>query len=195
MIDELSGRGTVDLSTFTTEGLDRGRPKWLEILWWLAKLMVVQSPFPWPSKVRVGVLRLFGASIGSGCYIRPALNVHFPWKLDVGNNVWIGEGCTLLNLEPLIIEDNTALAHEVYISTGGHDIESPRFSYKNFPVIIRSGAWIGTRSYVGAGVTVGEGAVTAAGAVVVKDVQPWTVVGGVPARRIGIRRIRRMDES
>lgn len=176
----------VDLSLFVAD-LDRGRSKPYEILWWVAKLLIVQSKVPWPSTVRRRILCAFGAKIGTGFYIRPSVNIHFPWKLVVGDNVWIGEGSTILNLEQVEIRSNTALAHEVYISSGGHDIRSRTFSYKNAPVTIESGVWLGTRSFVGPGVTVHTGAVVAAGAVVVKDVPEWSIVGGVPASTLGKR--------
>ncbi|WP_104063721.1 WcaF family extracellular polysaccharide biosynthesis acetyltransferase [Arthrobacter sp. 4R501] len=182
---------TVDLSRFSGQGLDRGRSRLVEILWWIAKLSIVQTRAPWPSSVRRAVLRLFGANIGQGFYIRPSVNVHFPWKLTIGDNVWIGEGCTILNLEPIVIRSNTAIAHEVYITSGGHDISSRDFAYENKPVLIESGVWLGTRSFVGAGVTVHRGAVVAAGAVVVKDVPEWAIVGGTPARVIGTRKMER----
>lgn len=180
---------SVDLGRFDGTSLDRGRPRWIEILWWLAKISLIQTKFPWPSSVRRKVLVLFGARIGSGFYIRPGVNIHFPWKLVVGNNVWIGESCTFLNLEPLTVGNDTAFAHEVYVSTGDHDITRQDFPYANRSVEIGSYSWIGTRAFVGAGTKIGEGAVVAAGAVVVRDVSPWTIVGGVPARVLGHRKL------
>lgn len=181
-------RDVVDLSLFSPD-LVRGRSRLFEALWWLAKISIIQTSVPWPSIIRKRVLCLFGAKIGRNFYIRPGVNIHFPWKLEIGDNVWIGEKCTILNLEPVRIQSNTALAHEVYVSTGGHDISSPTFAYKNKEVLIEAGVWLGTRSYINAGVTVHSGAAVAAGAVVIKDVPEWTVVGGVPARVIAERKI------
>src|SRR4051794_12417640 len=123
----------MDLSRFRGSSLDRGRPRQVEAMWWLVKLAIVQSPLPWPSSVRCAALRLFGAKIGRNVYIRPRVNVHFPWKLRVGHNVWIGEATTLLNLEPITLHSNSALAHEVYLAAAGHDISSPTFEYANAP--------------------------------------------------------------
>lgn len=181
----------VDLSTFDARALNRGRPKYIEVLWLIAKFMIVQSRFPWPSCVRKSLLVCFGAKIGKGFYIRPSVNVHFPWKLIIGDNVWIGEGCTILNLENVEIRSNSALAHEVYVSTGNHDIRKSDFPYANKPVLIESCSWIGTRAFIGAGVHVKRGAVVAAGAVVIKDVDEWTIVGGIPASKLGIRTIKK----
>tara|TARA_R100000365_G_C2747960_1_gene78494 strand:+ start:1100 stop:1678 length:579 start_codon:yes stop_codon:yes gene_type:complete len=179
----------VKLADFTPEGLDRGRSRVVEGMWWLAKLAFIQSGFPWPMSFKRQILRAFGAKVGRGFYIRPGVNIHFPWKFVAGENVWVGEGTVILNLEPVTLEDNVALAHEVYIAAAGHDIRDARFRYANRPVVVRSGAWLATRAYVGPGVTVGRGAVVAAGAVAVSDVPAWSVVGGVPARVIGQRRI------
>lgn len=177
----------IDLSQFRPTGLDRGRGRTTEILWWVVKLCFIQSSFPWPMRFKRAILRAFGATIGSGFYIRPRVNIHFPWKLTCGDNVWIGESTTILNLEQVELESNVALAHEVYIAAAGHDVNDPLFSYANAPVLVQTGAWLATRSYVGPGVTVGRGAVLAAGAVAVRDVDDWTIVGGVPAKKIGKR--------
>jgi putative colanic acid biosynthesis acetyltransferase WcaF len=179
----------VDLSTFSSASLLRGRSRVVEAAWWIAKLLIVQSPIPWPSRVRKSTLKIFGAQIGRKFYIRPGVNIHFPWKLSIGDNVWIGERTTILNLEPVYIGSNVALAHEVYLTTGGHDIRSATFAYANAPIYIESGCWLATRCFVGPGVRIAENAVVAAGAVVVRDVEPWAIVAGVPARRIGTREI------
>ncbi|WP_172655881.1 putative colanic acid biosynthesis acetyltransferase [Demequina maris] len=178
----------VELSEFTGAPLDRGRSRVVEVFWWLAKLMFIQSSIPWPMSLKRVVLVRFGAKIGKALYIRPRVNIHFPWKLSLGDYVWIGEGTTILNLAPVNIESNVAIAHEVYIAAAGHDIRDPKFGYANAPVHISSGAWLATRSYVGPGVSVGPRAVVAAGAVVVSDVEPDQIVGGVPARTIGVRK-------
>ena len=161
----------------------------MEIIWYLTKLAFIQSSLPWPSSVKAAVLRRFGARVGKRLYLRPGVNIHFPWRLTIGNDVWIGDRCTILNLAPVVLEDDVALAHEVYLAAAGHDIASPTFAYANRPIRVRSGTWIATRAFIGPGVVVGEHAVVAAGAAVVHDVDPWSIVGGVPARKIGARRI------
>ena len=179
----------VDLSKFDGSSLDRGRSRIFEALWWGARVLIVQTGAPWPSVIRARLLRIFGAKVGHSVYIRPGLRVHFPWKLEIGNNVWIGENTTILNLETVVLEDNTALAHEVYLAAAGHDIRSRSFDYANLPIRIRSGSWVATRAYIGPGVTVGPGAVVAASACVVSDVLENEIVGGVPAKVIGQREI------
>ena len=180
---------TVQLADFRPVGLARGRSRGVEICWWLTKLAFIQAGFPWPMRFKRWLLIRFGAQIGRGFYIRPRVNIHFPWKLVCGDNVWIGEGTVILNLEPVTLENNVALAHEVFVAAAGHDIRDPSFGYENPPRGVKEGAWLATRCYVGPGVIVGRSAVVAAGAVVTKHVGDGLVVGGVPAREIGRRRL------
>ncbi len=170
-----------------TVGLTRGRPWWFEALWQVCKVVFFVTPIPWPSWLRRLLLIRFGARVGTGLYIRPGVNVHFPWKLDVGSHCWIGEGTVILNLAPVTIGDHVALGHQVYLAAGGHDIRSRTMAYKNAPITIGQGCWIATRAYVGPGVTIGQYAVVAAGAIVVKDVASFAIVGGNPAKEISHR--------
>ena len=179
----------IDLSKFTKDGFSRGRSWPVFAAWLLCRFFFFQTQFPWPSSLKASLLRLFGAKIGANLYIRPGVSIHLPWKLYVGDNVWIGDNCTILNLETVTLESNSALAHEVYLAAGGHDITHPQFAYKNRPIHVSRGVWIGTRALIGPGVMLEEHAIVAAGATVVKSVAEWTVVGGVPAVKIGERRI------
>jgi putative colanic acid biosynthesis acetyltransferase WcaF len=172
----------VRLNEFDKSNLQRGRGKLTEVAWWLVKVAVVQSKFPWPSIVRKTLLIAFGAKIGKGFYCRPELSVHFPWKLSIGDNVWLGDRTTLHNIFPLVIESNVAFGHEVFVTSGSHDIEDSRFAYRNAPVHIESSVFLGSRCVVQAGVRISEGSAIAAGAVVTRDTKSWTLYGGVPAK-------------
>jgi putative colanic acid biosynthesis acetyltransferase WcaF len=174
---------------FDGRSLDRGRSKLVEMLWHLTKGIFFLSPWPWPSRLKRWILIKFGAKIGHGLYIRPRVNIHFPWKLRIGNHCWIGDSCEILNLEPITMEDHVALAHEVYLAAAGHNIRSRSMAYQNKPITIKRGSWIATRAYIGPGVTIGTNCVVAAGAIVVKDVPDHIIVGGNPAKPIGQREI------
>jgi len=108
----------------------------------------------------------------------------------IGRNSLIGRNCTLDARSPLEIGDNVSISPDVTIVAGTHDMNDPKFATSRvgpWAVTIEDHAWIGTRAMILPGVTVGHGAVVAAGAVVTKDVPPLTVVGGVPAKAIGLR--------
>jgi putative colanic acid biosynthesis acetyltransferase WcaF len=172
---------------FVPTGLDRGRSKSVEVLWYLVKLVFFMSGWPWPSRLRRALLIMFGAKVGKGLLTRPRLCIHFPWKLEIGDNCWIGEGCQILNLEPVVFEDNVALAHEVYVAAASHDIRSKTLAYANKPVRIKRGTWVATRAFIGPGVVIGENCVVGACAIVLKSVPDNSIVGSNLAQVIGER--------
>lgn len=121
--------------------------------------------------------------------------VYYGAELRAAEGLIIGEGtiigdCVRLDARYGIeIGKNVNLSTEVWIWTAQHDYNSPTFSTegKCGKVIIGDRVWLGSRVVILPGVTVGEGAVVASGAIVTKDVEPYTLVGGVLAKKIGER--------
>jgi acetyltransferase-like isoleucine patch superfamily enzyme len=109
--------------------------------------------------------------------------VHFAMK----NNSVINTKCRLDNKGGIFIGENVSISQEVMILSADHDLDSPAFIGRERPVYIEDYAWIGSRAIIMPGVTVGKGAVVAAGAVVTRSVEPYTVVAGVPAKKIRMR--------
>lgn len=169
------------------KGLDRGRSKAVELVWYLLKCAFFLSALPWPSGWRVALLRGFGAKVGEGVVIKPRVNVHFPWKLVVGDHAWIGEEAFILNFEPVTIGSHACISQRAFLCTGNHDFRDPAFSYRNAPITIGAGAWVGAGVFVGPGVTVGEETVVAAGAVVTRSLPANVLCSGNPARERGPR--------
>ncbi|WP_431816654.1 DapH/DapD/GlmU-related protein [Gordonia jacobaea] len=162
------------LSEFTGVGYDKGRSLPVQCLWLFARSIISQW---WvPNKVRIAVMRMFGARIGDRVLIRHGVRVHWPWKLEVGDDTWIGEGAWILNLEPVRIGSNTCISQDVVLCTGSHDSRSRSFEFDNAPVIVGDGVWIALRATVLRGVTVGDRAVVGATALVVTDVKPGATV-------------------
>jgi putative colanic acid biosynthesis acetyltransferase WcaF len=176
---------------FDNAQFDRGRPKAVEVAWYVTKIIFFLSAWPWPAALKTRLLRAFGCDVGTGLIIKPRVNIHFPWKLTIGNYCWIGERTEILNLESVALDDHSTLSQDVCLAAGGHDSSSASMAYKNRPIRIGRSAWVTSRAFVGPGVTVGEGAVIGAGAVVLKDVEPNSVMVGNPAMAVGLRRIRR----
>ena len=132
--------------------------------------------------------KLMGARIGQGSFMFRRTEVLFPKGVSIGDHTTIG-WFTLLDARGGIkIGNNVCIASYVKIVTGSHDINDPRFKSIFKSVIIEDYAWVCTGATICQGVTIGTGAVIAAGAVVTDDVQPYTVVGGVPAKKIGERK-------
>jgi putative colanic acid biosynthesis acetyltransferase WcaF len=154
---------------FTGAGYDPGRPKGVQALWLLTSGTVFMRWW-FPAKLRVSVLRFFGATIGEGVLIRHRVRIHWPWKLTIGDNSWVGEGAWLLNLEPIVIGRNVCVSQDVLLCTGSHDRHSPTFEFDNAPIEIDDAAWIAARATVLRGVHVGAGATIGACALVFADI-------------------------
>jgi putative colanic acid biosynthesis acetyltransferase WcaF len=171
----------VDLSKFSTGGFERGASKLKELLWLVVSQMLFQLCPLKLSALKATVLRWFGASVGRGVVIKPEVKITFPWKLTLGDHVWLGEECWLLNLAPITIEDNACISQRAFLCTGNHNFNSPAFDLITKPIQVEPGAWIGANAFVGPGVTVGTHAVLTAGSVATKDLQPYGIYQGNPA--------------
>lgn len=132
-------------------------------------------------------LRMLGAKIGRKVGLYRGFEVRSPWKLNIGSNSLIGHGALLDARKGLTIGENVNLSNEVMIWSLHHDYNHPDFGEIGAPVVIEDYVWLCSRCIILPGVRVGKGAVVAAGAVVHKNVAPYTVVGGVPARVIANR--------
>jgi putative colanic acid biosynthesis acetyltransferase WcaF len=167
--------------------LDRGRSSGVEALWYLLKCAFFLSALPWPAAWKRGLLRRFGAKIGSGVYIKPRVNIHFPWKLEIGDHSWIGEEVFLLNLEPIVIGSHCCISQRAFLCTGNHDFRRPDMPYRNRRILVEDGAWVGAQAFIGPGVTIGSEAVIAAGSVVTQDQPKEMRCAGNPCIPIGAR--------
>nr|WP_248949878.1 putative colanic acid biosynthesis acetyltransferase [Rhodococcus opacus] len=163
------------LSQFSGRGYDKGRSVAVQALW-----MLISGCFTsrwWlPNAIRIKILRLFGAHIEAGVLIRHNVRIHWPWKLSVGRDSWIGEGVWILNLEPVFIGRDVCISQEAMICTGSHDRNSPTFEFDNRPITIQDGAWIAARATILRGVTIGSNTTVGAQSLVVRDVPSNTVV-------------------
>jgi len=172
---------SVDLSSYSVRDFDRGAGKLREALWLLISLMLFRvCPFSLSPIKRV-VLRMFGATIGRNVTIKPQVKITFPWKLVIGDHVWLGEECWLLNLERIVIGNNICISQRAFLCTGSHDYKSPTFDLIVKPIFLEDGCWIGAGSWVGPGVKAGSHSVLAAGSVASKEMQAWTIYRGNPA--------------
>lgn len=164
------------------EEFDRGRPLWFEAIWYLVKCVFFLSSLPWPASLRRILARLFGARIGRGVYIKPRVNIHFPWRLTVGDHSLIGEEVFILNFAPVTIGEECCLSQRAFLCAGNHDYTDGLFPYRNAPIILGDGVWIGAQSFVGPGVTIGDEAVVTAGSIVASNLPPGMVCSGNPCR-------------
>ena len=169
------------LEMYDNSDFDRGAPRWKRGLWVIVRCFFFQNPCPRGSAFRSALLRAFGAKIGKGVGIGSNVNISFPWRLVVGDHVWIGDDVGILSLAQVTIESNVCVARRSFLCTGSHDVRREDFKLKVAPILIRTGSWIAIDSLILPGVTIGEGAVVSAGSVVLKDVPPNCLVRGNPA--------------
>ena len=161
-------------------GLNRGAGKLKEMLWYLIKILFFLSALPYPSRMKVGLLRLFGAKIGEGVVLKPRVNIHFPWKLEVGHHVWIGEEAFLLNFERLRIGNNVCVSQRAFLCGGNHDYRKPTMPFRNGPITLKDGVWVGACCFIGPGVIIAKDTVITVGSIIVSDVGPSLVVTKLP---------------
>jgi len=161
-------------------GLDRGRPKWFEAAWYLVKCLFFLSPLPWPSGFKSTLLRIFGAKVGQQVYIKPRVNIHFPWKLAIGDYTWVGEEVFILNFEPVTIGAHCCISQRVFLCTGNHDFTKVEMPYRNAPITIEDGVWVGAQVFIGPGITVNSEAVVTAGSIVKRDLPAGMISSGNP---------------
>ena len=172
----------MQLRGYTVGDFDRGAPRWKEALWILVKWAFFLSAFPWPSALRVALLRMFGASIGAGVVIRANVNVSYPWRLTLGDDVWLGEETVILSLAPVVIESSVCVSQRAFLCTGSHDFRSEKFTLVTKPITVRGGSWIAAQAFISPGVEIGGGSMVCAGSVVMGNVPPRSIVRGNPAQ-------------
>jgi putative colanic acid biosynthesis acetyltransferase WcaF len=166
----LSPGARFSLRDFTGQNYSKGRPWPVQVLWMVVSRCVTMR---WwcPNRLRLLILRSFGARIGTGTLIRHDVKIHWPWKLEIGHHTWIGESTWILNLEPVVIGSNTCVSQDVLLCTGSHDRFSPTFEFDNAPIVIGDSVWIATRATILRGVHIADGATVGATAVVTGDVR------------------------
>ena len=156
-------------------------------VWW----MLGQALFRWTPRpcfgLRRTILRVFGARVGKRVNCYPSACVYFPWNLVIGEDSSIGEDALIYNLGPVTIGARSTISQRAHLCAGTHGYRDPTMPLLKPPITVGDDVWICADAFVGPGRNIGDGAVVGARAVVVKDVEPWTVVVGHPARKIADR--------
>ncbi len=136
---------------------------------------------------RIALLRAFGAKIEWDANVYASAKVWAPWNLKMGHRACLGPGVICYNQDLIQLDDDAIVSQYSYLCTAGHDINMENTADKSLitaPIILRTKSWVGARAYIGMGVEIGTGAIVGATASVYKNVEPWMVVGGNPARQI-----------
>jgi len=172
----------MDLSLYDNITFNRGASRWKEATWLVVSALFFRPPLPWSSSVRAGWLRLFGAEVGHGVVIHSGVHISFPWRVKIGDHVWLGEEVRILSLAPVGIGSHVCISQGAYLCTGSHNHRQKTFDLITLPINIEDQCWIAARAFIGAGVTMGVGSVAGAGAVVMRDVPPGMSAYGNPVK-------------
>lgn len=178
----------VDLSKAPGERQAWDRPALTVYLWSCLELLLVTNPWQISSRLRVAILRAFGAKIESGVIFRPRTRVKFPWKLQVGKNSWIGEGVWIHNQADVVIGQNVVISQDTFMTTGSH-AHRTNMGLITSPITIGSGTWITSKCIVLGGTTLGENCLITPGSVVSGVLAPRTKFGSPPGIVLGERNI------
>jgi putative colanic acid biosynthesis acetyltransferase WcaF len=173
-------RRKVDNSSYRTT-IDIGASSLKQVTWYFVNIIFFKNPFNVLSGLKIALLRWFGAELGNGVVIKPAVNIKFPWKLKVGHHSWIGEDVWIDNLSEVTIGSNVTLSQGCLLLTGTHDHSKTSFDFLSQPIILEDGVWIGAKAVVYGGVTCRTHSILGIGSVAEKELEPYMIYKGNPA--------------
>lgn len=159
------------------------------ILWLFINAFFFKTTLLPISKLKVVLLRLFGARIGRNVEIKPCVSIKYPWHLTIGDYAWIGENVWIDNLTTTLIGSNVCISQGAMLLTGNHNYKLSTFDLIVKGIIIEEGAWIGAQSVVCPGVKVESHAVLAVGSVATTNLNSYTIYQGNPAVKVRLRNI------
>ena len=154
------------------------------ILWMFVSALFFRHSLSVLNSLKCAMLRLFGAKIGKGVLIKPSVNIKYPWKLQIGDHVWIGENAWIDNISEVIIADNVCISQSAYLLTGNHNYKLDTFDLITKPIILKEGTWIGANAVVCPGVTCYENSVLSVQSVATEDLEANTIYQGNPATKL-----------
>ena len=145
----------IKLNTFNKTNIYK-KNLFINLVWYLINNIFLNSFIP-GSKIRVLILKIFGSKIGKNVYLKPKINIKFPWKLKIGENSWIGENVRIDNISKIEIGKNCCISQGVYLCTGNHDFNKETFDLISEEIIIKDSVWVGAKSIIGPGSNIASG--------------------------------------
>lgn len=179
----------VSLGSFSPGSYDKGAGRLKIMLWYIVNALIVRASWNPLMSVKIVLLRAFGAKIGKGLIIKNEVRIKSPWFLTIGNNCWLGEKCWIDNLDKVTIGSDVCISQGAMLLTGNHDYTASDMPYKNAPIVLEDGAWIGAGCTVCPGVTVHENAILTVGSIATRDMERNGIYRGNPAIKIRERKI------
>ncbi len=171
----------IDLSRAGKGNYVARRSRIVEAIWFVIEACVINNKLVPSSALRVALLRLFGAKIGTGCRFVHPIRVKAPWNLQVGDHCWFGVDVWIYNQAPIRIGSHVCISQGTFLSAGSHDM-STTMDLRVAPIVIEDGVWITSKCVVQMGVRIGRSAVVTPLSVVHRSLDAEGVYGGNPCR-------------
>lgn len=170
----------VDLSKYDNSGYHFGGG-FKKLLWYFINVLFFNTLFPFPSSIKVRLLKAFGAKIGDGVVIKPIINIKYPWFLEIGHHCWLGEGVWIDNLAKVTIGNHVTVSQGAYLLTGSHDYRKTTFDLMLGEITLEDGVWIGAKAVVCPGVKCSSHSVLSVGSILTKNMDSYKIYQGNPA--------------
>jgi putative colanic acid biosynthesis acetyltransferase WcaF len=172
----------------TTAAIFRGAPSFSlgnrvhRAAWRTVWLLLARWTPPFLRPWRRLLLALFGARIHPTANVYSSAIVWYPPNLTMDAYASLGPGAVCYSMDRIHLGERAVISQRAHLCCGSHLVDDPQFSLFALPITIGADAWVASEAFVGPGVTLGEGAVLGARAVTVKDLAPWSIYAGNPAR-------------
>lgn len=177
------------LNLYDNSWYDPGKNFLIRGLWYFVNILFFINPLNPISRLKVSLLRLFGATVGKGVNIKPAVNIKYPWNLEIGDFAWIGEKVWIDNLAKVSIGANSCLSQGAMLLTGNHNYKKETFDLMLGEIHLEEGSWIGAQAVVCPGVTCESHSILSVGSVATTDLGSYTIYQGIPAASVRKREV------
>ncbi len=195
-MQEQSARSTQEPSRLRTD-LSRYDNSWYQpggffkrMIWYLVNILFFLNRLSLSSRFKVYLLRLFGAKVGQGVVIKPAVNIKYPWNLQIGDHVWVGEKVWIDNLADVKVGDNCCISQGAMLLCGNHNYKRTTFDLLVRQIHLEDGVWIGAQAIVCPGVVARSHSILTVGSVAVQELEAYMLYQGNPAQKLRKRTLR-----
>ena len=168
--------------TFNNDWYSPGAPKIKVMLWYFVNVLFVKPYYNPFSKVKIAIMRMFGARFGKGCIIKPGVLVKYPWNLEMGDYSALGEQVWVDNLVPVRLANHVTISQGAMLLTGNHDYKSTSHDLIVKEIVLEDGVWICAKAIVGPGVTCHSHSVLGVMSVATRDLDAYGIYSGNPAQ-------------
>lgn len=172
-----------DLSQYNNDWYNPGS-RIKRIVWYVVNILFFKNSLFVFQGAKIALLRAFGAQVGNGVVIKPRVNIKYPWLLEIGNNVWIGEEVWIDNLGEVFIGDNACISQGAMLLCGNHNYKKVAFDLIVGKIKIEEGAWIGAHAVVCPGIKCRSHSVLSVNSVATSHLDAYSIYMGNPAVKI-----------